>query len=192
MTIHKNTHQSNGDHSHDDRCKLDHNHAEHCKLDHDHDDQCSLEHDHDDQCKLDHRHGDQSLSALCQNSWVESFSIDEHESVKIASISIRKDISYNEALATTKEQLEMISQKVSSAGGVIGHIKASVKGGEGTSTLSTTGDAVNVIQGALGDGSLSDVQINIVALILAIEKEDLQKILEDTLLKSAKLYPNIP
>ncbi|MDR1184327.1 MAG: hypothetical protein LBK67_05975 [Coriobacteriales bacterium] len=101
----------------------------------------------------------------------------EHEDALVASLSLDIPGSLDIAEQTLAAKLEALAQEVAAAGGIVGHIKASLAGGIATSTLSTTGGAVRISRGS---GVMNHAEV--VVIVLTISESSLRTVIRNNLL----------
>ena len=167
-------------HDHDEcecGCEHEHHHEHHHEHDHEHE-----HHHHDHDHEHEHHHDEECHDPNCtdpshHHHHHELVSISHHESSVIGSLKgAIPEADYDKAEQMLAEQMREAGRRVTEAGGIIGHIKFVLTGPGKCGQISVTDVEENIRH---FDGTAS--QVEGVAIVFAVEDEELVKILTETI-----------
>ncbi len=176
---HEHEHEHDHEHEHEHEREHEHHHDhDHEHEHHHHDGECGCDHDHHD-----HDHGEECHDPNCtdpshhHHHHHELVSITHHESAVIGALKgAVPEPDYDKAEKLLAEQMREVGRRVTELGGIIGHIKFVLTAPGKCGQISVT-DVEETIRHF--DGTAS--QIEGVAIVFAVEDDELVKILTETI-----------
>ena len=179
---HEPEHAHGREHDHEHSHEHDRGHGRHRDHDHGHEHEHNHGHHHDHEHEHSHDHHHEHENAL-QLTWADiTLSSHTHDQASVVSAAIKVREEGNTTFEALIGALRSIAVAAEAAGGIVGHIKGFARTGEAFVHASCT-DANQPPQFE-GDAAFAlgpESQVELVAIVMLIELEELEHIVEEAL-----------